>query len=379
MSRQDQPTVFLSAAEDSSDMHAANLIAALAERRPEVRFFGVGGPRMVEAGCELLADITAHASMFLDNLTKVPYYHSIIRRMGAEMSRRRAAVLVPTDSPGLNWHMAAAARRIGVPVMYYIAPQVWAWAPWRVKKVRRLTDHVACILPFEEEYFRSRGIRTTYVGHPMFDHLPARPAARASPPGDGAWRILLLPGSRVKEIHRHGAAMVRTAELVGRRYPKADFTFSVVNERSARLLVKWAGSSLPIVIGQTHRLLAESHVALATSGTVTLESAYFGVPMVTFYRIRRLSNAVLSWWLMNTRFYSLVNILAGRELVPELIPWFGRPELLADAMIAQLDDPDGLIATSRALIKLTEPLKAPLGKSASAAAADLVIQTMRRV
>jgi len=378
MNSSQAPTIFLTAGEASGDAHAANLIIALSERLPSARFVGVGGPRMAAAGCELLEDIVASASMFLDNLVKVFYYRRVIHRLADAMAKRRAAVLVPTDSPGLNWHMAAAARRLGVPVMYYIAPQVWAWAPWRVKKLRRLTDHVACILPFEPDYFHQRGVEATFVGHPMFDHLPARPPARPSMPSNDAWRILLLPGSRRNEIHRHATAMVSVAELVARRYPRAEFTFAVVDDRSAKWVADAAGASVPLVVGQTDRLLAESHLALATSGTVTLEAAYFGVPMVVFYRLSRATYSTFSWWLMNIRQFSLVNILAGGNMVPELIPWYGRISQLSEAVIDQLSNPCGLANTSRALIELTKPLQAPLGKSASAATADLVIQTMRK-
>jgi lipid-A-disaccharide synthase len=357
----------------------------LAQRLGGARFVGIGGPRMAAAGCELLADVVAHASMGLDALKRLVYYRGLIRTVAREMARRRPAVLVPVDSPGLNWHMAAAARRLGIPVMYYVAPQVWAWAPWRIRKLRRLADHVACLLPFEQEYFRRRGVQATFVGHPMFDQLPPR-SAPPPPPADAAsWRIVLLPGSREKEIRRHAPAMVRAAEMIRRRYPQAACTFSVADERSAALVSDATGlplgrsdDSIAVVAGQTHRILADSHFALATSGTITLETAYFGVPMVTFYRISRLHKALFGW-LMRTRYYSLVNILAERELVPELIPWYGRAESLAHAALSQLDDPARLARIRVALMALTEPLREPLGKTASAAAAELVIQTMGAV
>ena len=378
MSSPEPPTIFVTAGEASGDTHAANMISALARRLDGARFVGVGGPRMAEAGCELLADVTAHASMWLDVLAKIPYYRRLIRTVAEQMRRRRPAVLVPVDSPGLNWHLAAAARRLGIPVMYYIAPQVWAWASWRVKKARRLTDHIACILPFEQEYFRQRGVAATYVGHPMFDHVPPRPPAVPSPPDDGAWRVLLLPGSRVKEIRRHAPAMVRAAELICRQFPRATFTFAAVDRRCAELVADSAGTSLPIIAGRTHRLLVESHFALATSGTVTLETAYFGVPMVVFYRVSRVTCALFSWWLSHTRYYSLVNILAQREVVPEFMPWFGNADVLAEAVIGRLKDPQALVKTSQELIALTDPLKSPLGTSASAAVADLVVRTMQK-
>jgi len=377
MASREAPIIYLTAAEASGDMHAANLIRALRAKLPNARFAGVGGPLMAEAGCELLEDIIANAGMLLDVIHSIPYYRRIISRVTNEIGRLKPSVLVPVDSPGLNWHMAAAARRHGVPVMYYIAPQVWAWGAWRIHKVRRRTDHVACLLPFEQEYFRSRGVNATFVGHPLFDHMPPRTGSYPSAPTDGAWRIALLPGSRSKEIHRHAPAMVEAAGQIRRQFPKAEFTFTVSDPRCADLVGEAAGSSLPIVTGDTCSVLADSHFALATSGTVTLEAAYLGLPMVTFYWVSRLGHALLSWWVMRTEYYSLVNIVAGREMVPELIPWFGDPGRLADAVVAQLRRPEQLARTSTDLIALAETLRSTGNQSASAAAADLVIQTMR--
>ena len=371
------PIIYLTAAEASGDMHAANLIRALQAKLPDARFAGVGGPRMADAGCELLEDIIANAGMLLDVIHTIPYYRRIIRQVTSEIGRLHPSVLVPVDSPGLNWHMAAGARKHGVPVMYYIAPQVWAWAPWRIHKVRRRTDHVACLLPFEQEYFRSRGVNATFVGHPMFDHMPPRTGSYPPPPTDGAWRVALLPGSRSKEIHRHAPAMVEAAGQIRRQFPKAEFTFTVVDPRCADLVGEAVGSSLPVVTGDTCSVLADSHFALATSGTVTLEAAYLGVPMVTFYWVSPLGHALMSWWLTRTRYYSLVNIVAGREMVPELIPWYGNPGRLAEAVVGQLRQPEHLAETSAALIELAETLRSTGSQSASAATADLVIQTMR--
>ncbi len=376
MNALDEPTIFLTAAEASGDTHAANLIGALAERLPGARFVGVGGPRMAAAGCELLEDLTTHAAMLLEPLRKLRFYKRVIRRVGREMVARSASVLVPTDSPALNWHMAIAARRACVPVMYYVAPQVWAWAPWRIKKVRRLTDHVACILPFEQEYFRSRGVAATFVGHPMFDHLPDRPASRPEPPTDGAWRIVLLPGSRAKEIRIHAPAMVAAAEQIRQRYAKAEFAFAAVDDLAADRIRDAAGTSLPIVTGRTHEQFATSHLALATSGTVTLEAAHFGIPMVVFYRTSRLVSTIAKP-LLRTPWLSLVNILAKKELVPELMPWFGRSDQLAEAVAGQLAAPASLARTSAALTALIDPLRCPDGATASSAVAELVVRTMR--
>jgi len=377
MGSSEAPVIYLTAAEASGDTHAANLIRALKAKLPGARFAGVGGPRMADAGCELLADIVADAGMIFDPFSKIPHYCRIIRRVAEQIRRLRPAVLVPVDSPSLNWHTAAAARRHGVPVMYYIAPQVWAWAPWRIRKVRRRTDHVACLLPFEQEYFRSRGVSATFVGHPLFDHMAPRRGPYPGPPADGAWRIALLPGSRIKEIQCHAPAMVAAADRIRREFGRAEFTFTTPDPRCADLVREAAGASIPIVAGRTCEALADSHFALTVSGTVTLEAAYLGVPMVICYRVSRLGHAVFSWWLMRIRHYSLVNILADHEMAPELMPWWGDPADLADAVLAQLRRPERLAETSASLIDLAETLRSPNPQGASAAAADLVIRTMR--
>ena len=371
-------TVFLTAAETSGDMHAANLIRALAKRLPSASFVGVGGPQMRAAGCELLEDVVAHATMGLDALSKLAYFRGVIRRTARAMGQRRADVLVPVDSPAMNWHMAASARRLGVPVMYYIAPQVWAWARWRVKKLARLTDHVACLLPFEQEYLRGRGVAATFVGHPMFDHLPPRGNRPALPEG-GAWRILLLPGSRAKEIQAHAGAMADAAGLIRRHFPKARFRMAVADERGAELARTAVGNApVAVEVGQTYRLLGDSHFAIAASGTVTLEAAYLGVPMVICYRVSRVIYPIFRRLLACTRYLTLANILAGREVVPELIPWHGSADALAQASLKMLADPQSLEQTSRELTAITEPLREPLGKPASEAAADLVLSLVPR-
>ena len=170
------PTIFLSVAEASGDLHAAKLAAALRRRLGEVRLIGAAGPLMRAEGCQSLIDLTASASMMLGPLTRPLYYLRALRKLQESIRRLRPDVVVPVDSPALNWHVAAAAREAGAPVMYYIAPQVWCWAPWRVRKLARLTDAVACILPFEQRYLRDRGVRATYVGHPLFDDIPPAPS-----------------------------------------------------------------------------------------------------------------------------------------------------------------------------------------------------------
>lgn len=374
------PTIFLSAAEASGDHHAAGLIPALRQRFPGARFLGAAGPKMTAAGCECVLDLTPRASMVAGPLMNLRYYRRAVRTLKNALGDSGADILVPVDSPALNWHLAAEAKRIGLPVMYYVAPQVWAWARWRIKKVRRLTDHVACLLPFEEEYFRSRSVPATFVGHPLLDQLPPRPAELPDLLGawqHDTWRIALLPGSRPREIAGHAPPLLDVAHALQKRYPRCEVRFAVLDDSAAETLRQAIGGTcdLPLEVGRTPEVLAGSHLALAASGTVTLAVAHAGVPMVVFHRVNRLEQTVyrlLGRTLIHTPYLSLVNILAGRGIVPELMPWNGEPAPLLQAALHNLADPGYLTATRRKLIDLAETLQPPHGRTAADNTADLV-------
>lgn len=372
------PTIFITAADVSGDAHAAGLIGALRLRRPDARFVGVGGQRMAAAGCELLAEPVRRAAMLTGTIAHLSYYARLIRTVARAMSRLRPDVHVPVDSPALNWHLARAARRRKIPVVYYIAPQVWAWAPWRARKLRRLTDAVACILPFEVPYLRARGVNAHFVGHPLFDALPAAdPPDLAAAAADGSWRIALLPGSREAEIRGHVPALVETMDRLARHYPKAEFAFTAFNDVAADLIRGLAGrDDLAVEVGQAAEVLSRSHLAVAASGTVTLEAAHFGVPMVIFYRASRLLYHLTRRWLVRTPHLSLVNILAGRRLVPELMPWSGDAVRLVAAVETMLQDVAALRRLRGSLQELVAPLRAPPPGTGADNAAALVVATM---
>ena len=372
------PTIFMTAADVSGDVHAARLIGALRDRLGEVRFVGLGGERMAAAGCELLEDPVRRSSMLTGAFGQVFYYIGLIRRTARAMSEAAPAVHVPVDSPALNWHLAAAARRRGVPVAYYIAPQVWAWAPWRVRKLRRLTDAVGCILPFEETYLRRRGVNARYVGHPLFDDLPTPAPLDLSAAASGQWRIALLPGSREAEIIGHAPALAEVSDRLRETFPDAELTFTARDDASADRIRRSTGrDDVPICVGDAAEVFAQSHFAVAASGTVTLEAAWFGVPMVIFYRASRLLHRLLHPLVIRTRRLSLVNILAGEDLVPELMPWSGNVGALAEACLGMLSDPDRLARTRRRLLDLVAPLRVSPPASAAGNAADLIVDTMR--
>jgi lipid-A-disaccharide synthase len=381
----DRVTIFLSAAEASGDLHAANLIRALRRRLPGARFVGVGGERMAEAKCEMLADLTHRASMLGAPVLRLGYWVRTIVGVGRTIRSIRPDVHVPVDSPAMNWHLAAASKACRTPVFYYIAPQVWAWAPWRVKKMARLTDHVGCILPFEQRYLRDRGVEATYVGHPLFDSLPDPPRRLpdfAEAWYEGSWRVVLAPGSRREEIRGNTRAFLAVAERIRRRWSKARCIFTVATEDGAETLRKACRHvDAEIAVGQTRKVLSRAHFAVAKSGTVTLEAAWFGVPMVIPYRTSwtmSLLYHTIGRWVVRTPYLSLVNILAGRRIVPEVMPWHGNVRRLRALVMEVMDDLGYLFETRRRLLELVKPLRVPPPRTASDNAADLIVDLLRR-
>jgi len=381
----ERPTIFLAAAEASGDAHGARLIQSLRRLLPNARFLGAAGPQMTAAGCESIADLTAQASMLTATILKLGYFVPRVIALKRALRRLRPDVFVPIDSPALNWHLAATAKACDLPVVYYIAPQVWAWAPWRVRKLARLTDRVACILPFEQRYLRDRGVRAVYVGHPLFDTLPAPPQPRpdiVEAFARGTWRVALLPGSRPGEIHDHTPGLLACAEAIRRRFSRARCTFAAVDRAAARAIRDRAGrAKIDMITGRTTEVLAESHLAVVASGTATLEAAHFAVPMVVFYRASRLLRAIHAagrpLGVLKTPHLSLVNILAGRRVVPELMPWHGKTGRLTEMVMEVMDDLGWLVETQKLLPKLVAPLRATGGQTASDKAARLVAGRVR--
>jgi lipid-A-disaccharide synthase len=373
------PTIFITAAEASGDAHAAGLIHALRRRLGDARFVGIGGPAMASAGCELVAEPVKRAAMTTGALAHLGYFHRIIRQTRRAMGEIRPDVHVPVDSPALNWHLAKAARKLQIPVAYYIAPQTWAWAPWRVRKLRKLANAVACILPFEEEYFRKRGVNAHYVGHPLFDDLPpADPQNLTAAASSGQWRLTLMPGSRESEIRHHAPALVKAMDALGERYSQASFTITAINAEAADTICKSTGrDDLPIEVGNTSEVLKRSHFAITASGTVTLQVAHFGVPMVVFYRVGKWPWRLLGRWLIRTPHLSLVNILAGKRLVPELMPWFGDSDELLRPAEKMMGDVAGMEKLQQELTQLVAPLQVSLPGSAADNAARVVLGVMK--
>jgi len=377
-----RPIIILTAAEASGDQHAANLARAIRARLPDVQLVALGGPRLAEVGVQLLAEMTSKSAMLLGSLARVPQMLRQYARFARFLKRNPVGLHIPVDSPAANLPLARCSRRRGVPVLYYVAPQLWAWGAWRMRKLRQRVDQLACILPFEPDYFTPHGLKATFVGHPLFEPLadfqPDAPFIAAHLP-TGSPKIALLPGSRGHEIARHLPAQLRAAAAIRQRHPRAAFAVAAPEIRhghSLELEQFVAGAKAPVTLapGRLHDVLAWADAALTVSGSVTLEVASFGVPMVVVYSVRRWQWKLFGHRLVKTPFLSLPNILAGRRLVPELMPWFGEDEPLVEALDGLIADPGRRARLGAELRDLVAPLAAT---NASERTAALAVELMR--
>lgn len=330
------PDVMLVAGEASGDMHAAGLAEELRRRRPDLHLVGVGGERMERAGVALVERSDRLAVMgFVEVLRSVPRHHALLQELRRRLRDGAVSVLVTVDYPGFNMRLAAAARDVGVPVLYYITPQVWAWGANRLPKLAQLITKAAVILPFEEELLRRHGIDATFVGHPLLDRataLPSRAAARAELGiGPDAMLLALFPGSRPQEIERHLEPFVATAEQLRKRHPALEVVVSV----APGLSIPGARCPYRQVAMSSLTLLRAADAALCKSGTTTLEAAVAGCPLIVGYRTSRWTHA-LARRLVRIPHIGLVNVVAGREVAPEFVQDALQPFAMAAALSALL-------------------------------------------
>jgi lipid-A-disaccharide synthase len=337
-------SIMLVAGEASGDLHGAALCRALRACAPDARLFGMGGARMAAAGMDLLADVTASASIGTTEAAHgvLPLYRAYRRLRARLAGTERPHALVLIDFPEFNFLLARAARRHGVPVVYFIPPQVWAWRGGRVRTMRRLLSLVLAVLPFEAALYRRAGVPVEYVGHPLVDALagaPTRAAARARL-GLGAdiAVIGLLPGSRRGEIERLLPVMRDALARIVARRPDARPVLALAPTVDAALVKRLLGADVPVGLSShAHDVMRAADVVLATSGTVTLEAAILGAPMVVCYRVSRATEAMLRM-LIRVPWMSLVNNVLGRDAVPELFQGEVTADRVAAEVLHLLDD-----------------------------------------
>ena len=355
------PLIFISAADMSSESHAADLVEAVRRLRPGARFVGLGGEKLASKGVELIAEVVGQSAMTYAAVVKIGYFFKIVDRVGRIMRQRKFDAAVFLDSPALHFPIARKAKNQRIPSLYYIAPQLWAWGRHRMAKLRWLIDKVACILPFEQKWFRSYGIDATYVGNPLFDDFQSWDYSKRTDLKKGSPTIALLPGSRAHEVEALMPAMIIVARRVLQRWPDAHFIVPAANERIFGtvndLLTAEDRQYFHVEQGIIHQAIAASDFCIAASGTATLEIAAYGRPMVVMYHVNPILWKLIGWWLVPQRPMCLVNILAGRVIVPEFMPWYGSAEPVAQKVLELLADKKVLAETSQQLLKVAEPLK----------------------
>jgi lipid-A-disaccharide synthase len=381
--------VFITVAEVSGDRHAAQFIRALKEIDPAVIVEGLGGPEMAAAGAVIHRNTVTRAAMGIRGALRAFEVYGMLRWARRHFDAHRPDVWVGVDSPSMNFHFARAAKERGIPTVQYVAPQLWAWAEWRMKKLRRWIDRLACILPFEEAYFRAHGVNATFVGHPLFDQLPPeRGGGDLNERGDRAGRppvVGLLPGSRRGEAEANFPRMLDVAAQVLEAFPDARFvvpttaaTDPVVRatiEAAKRGGASGVAARVRFERDAFDKMVPRCDLCLTVSGTATLHVAGFGVPMIVVYHYSPVLWNLLGRWLVRTRTYALVNVLAAgspaeadpaHHAVPEFIPWYGSTGPAAQMAIAYLREPQRLAEQKARLEGVVRSLDRP-GASANAA------------
>jgi len=339
--------VLISAGEASGDLYASGLAEALRRRNPDLEFFGCAGPRMQRAGVRATVDSRSLAVVGLaEVVAHIPRIYCEYRKLVAAARAERPEAAILTDSPDFHLRLARQLKKLGIPVIYLVAPQVWAWRKGRVPLMRRTIDRLLCIFPFEPEFFRAAGIEATYIGHPLTrlvkPSAPCEDLRRRYGLPAGTPLIALLPGSREGEAARHLPILFETVEKIRQRHtgPAPQFILAVppgtlLPESNFRERI--SRSSIQLQEGQSWDVLACADLALAASGTVTIEAALLGTPLIAFYRVNR-----LTWWMgrrwVNVPFFSMVNLVARRRIVPELIQDDLTPDRLSLEAVRLLSD-----------------------------------------
>ena len=317
--------IFFSVGEPSGDLHGANLIHELQRRRPDCKFVGYGGPRMAAAGCTLHEDLTKLAVMWLLHaLLNIHKFWNLCSKADRYFRHHRPDAVVLIDFPGFNWWIARRAKAHGIPVFYYGVPQLWAWAGWRIRKMRRFVDHVLCKLPFEVAWYRDRGCNATFVGHPYFDQLRAEQLdaefVNRLQSKSGSL-VAILPGSRTQEVKSNFGYFLKAAKLVHARLPNTRFAVASFKTGQAAIVEQLLnGSGLPIEVhvGRTAEIIHAADCAMAVSGSVSLELLYHTKPTVILYYISRVAYIVQTFF-RKVRYITLVNLLTATNLFPKKV------------------------------------------------------------
>ena len=375
--------IFFSVGEPSGDIHGANLIRSLRGLQRDIDCVGFGGDRMAGAGCELIYPLCRHAVMGVSRvLVQATTFVKLVGQADRFFRKQRPDAVVLIDYPGFNWWIARRAHAQGIPVVYFVPPQLWAWAGWRVKKMRRFVDHVLCTLPFEMDWYRQRGINAHYVGHPFFDDLTEQhldPAFLeqqrqlvASPlAGEGLGVrgstvtspiVGLLPGSRNQEVERNWSMQYRAAARIHQTRPDARFLVACFKPQHQQWIDEYLRRHPPLPIqtcvGRTPEIMELATACITVAGSVSLELLWRAKPSVIVYRMGGIGLRAARW-LVKVPYISLVNLLAEKELYPEFATDRCESAAVAEHVLSWLNDPAKYAALCQELTALRDRVAEP--------------------
>ena len=372
--------ILLSAGEASGDMYAAQLAIAL-KKRAGCQIFGMGGDQMRAAGVDVTQDYSAVSVLGITEiLAHLPQLIRAMRGLVNSAQKRRPALAILTDFPGFHLRMARKLKPLGVRNVYYICPQFWAWRPWRVRIVRRRFALALCIFPFEEKFFGDAGVPVKFIGHPLVGNVAptqTRESFFAAHGLDPARKVVtILPGSRNSELARHLPVLREASAKIHAEMADVQFVLAAAPGRVASLQQGWpAGTNVRVVEGQTYDALAHADASIVSSGTATVEAALLDAPMVVVYRVTPLT-ALLAKPLVRTKHFSMVNLIAGREVVPELIQKDFTPAQVAAQTLHLLRNPGEIAAMRAGLTEVRQKLGPP---GAVERAADAIVALLAGV
>ncbi len=374
----DKKSIMVIAGEASGDLHASNLVKEIRKLLPETEFLGIGGHRMQEAGVRLLFENHALAvTGFSEVLAKIGSLSKAYRTVKETLRHMRPDLLILLDFPDFNLRVADVAKRCGIPVLYYISPQVWAWRKNRIRKIRKRVDKIMVVLPFEASLYGDKGI---FVGHPLLDEIPRAPSPRGVLDHLGIRRgspvITLLPGSRKNEVRRLLPAMVEAAHRIQDRIPEVQYLLPVaptIPDEEIDPVIRNALVPILPVRDSVYEALSISDFVIVASGTASLETAFFGVPMVILYRMSAFTY-FLAKRLVRVPHIGLINMIAGKRIVPELVQDEVTPTRITRETLRFMQDSNRARRTSMELKEAVSRLGGPGASARAAAIACDIIQ-----
>lgn len=342
------PTIGIVAGEASGDLLGSHLIRALKKQRPDLKFVGIAGPKMIAEGAETLFPMERLSVRgYVEVLRHLPGLLKIRRQVGDYFLEHRPDVFIGIDAPDFNFSLERKLKRHGIPTVHYVSPSIWAWRRSKIKKIQQAVSHMLALFPFEPKIYRQAGVPVSYVGHPLADMLPLEPDIEGAReelklPQDSLV-IAMLPGSRQSEVQQLADLYIKTAKLIFSERPDARFLVPLITRETRdifeRALYANEGYDLPVSImfGHAHQAMEAANAVIVASGTATLEAALIKRPMIITYRMPN-----LSWQILKRMKYlpyvGLPNVLAGRFIVPELLQHDAEPEKLAATLLEMLND-----------------------------------------